>query len=143
MKTFQLATALALLGVSSTYNSSSSSLLSSGAVDLGEYQAAYEKAKAFVAQLTNAQKISIITGGSVSSNSSNSSVSWTALTNKDGFAGINQQYYVSAFPMGGALAMTWNREHFEAQAKASGREFYLMGYNRKSYRFHCNHLCIL
>ncbi|KAK4495538.1 hypothetical protein PRZ48_013870 [Zasmidium cellare] len=125
----ELAVALTLLGVSSATNSSSASLLSSGSVDLGDYQAAYDKAKAFVAQLTNSQKITIITGGSITSNSSNSSVSWTALNNKDGFAGINQQYYVSAFPMGGALAMTWNREHFEAEAKASGREFYLMGYN--------------
>ncbi|KAF2158784.1 glycoside hydrolase family 3 protein [Zasmidium cellare ATCC 36951] len=130
MKAFgKLAIAFTLLGVSSATNSSSPSLLSSGTVDLGDYQAAYDKAKAFIAQLTNTQKISIITGGSVSSNSSNSSVSWTALTNKDSFAGINQQYYVSAFPIGGALAMTWSREHFEAEAKASGREFYLMGYN--------------
>lgn len=130
MKAFSTLAALSLLGAASATNSTSASLLSSGNVDLGEYQAAYEKAKALVAQLTNAQKISVITGGSVSSNSTNSSASWTALTNKDGFAGINQQYYVSAFPMGGALAMTWNREHFEAEAKASGREFYLMGYNR-------------
>lgn len=25
--------------------------------------------------------------------------------------------------------MTWNRQHVEDEAKASGREFYLMGYN--------------
>jgi len=31
--------------------------------------------------------------------------------------------------MGNALAMTWNRQHIEDEAKASGREFYLMGYN--------------
>lgn len=31
--------------------------------------------------------------------------------------------------MGNALAMTWSRQHFEDEAKASGREFYLMGYN--------------
>jgi beta-glucosidase len=31
--------------------------------------------------------------------------------------------------MGNALAMTWDRQHVEDEAKASGREFYLMGYN--------------
>lgn len=93
-------------------------------VHLGEYQDAYDKAKAFVSNLTNAQKISIITGGNV-----NGTSSWTALANKDGFAGINGQYYVSSFPMGGALAMTWDRDHMEAEANAAGDEFYLMGYN--------------
>jgi hypothetical protein len=31
--------------------------------------------------------------------------------------------------MGNALAMTWDRQHVEDEVKASGREFYLMGYN--------------
>lgn len=56
---------------------------------------------------------------------------WTPYANKDGFAGINQQYYVSSFPMGGALAMTWDKDHFEAEAKAAGKEFYDMGSNGK------------
>lgn len=95
-------------------------------VKLGEFAEAYAKAKAFVAGLTNAEKVSIITGSDV--DSSNGS-SWTALANKDGFAGINYQYYVSGFPMGNALAMTWDKDYFDAEAYASGREFYLMGYN--------------
>lgn len=42
---------------------------------------------------------------------------------------MNGQYFVSAFPMGQALAMTWDKDHFEAEAKASGTEFYLEGSN--------------
>jgi len=78
-----------------------------------------------VAQLTNTEKISIITGGSVNS----TNASFTALESKDGFAGMNNQYYVSGFPLGNALAMTWDRDHMYDEAKASGKEFYLMGYN--------------
>lgn len=95
------------------------------AVNLGIYQEAYEKAVNLVSKLTTAQKVSIITGGDVNG----TDFSWSALENKDGFAGINSQYYVSGFPMGNALAMTWDRKHAEDEARASGREFYLMGYN--------------
>ncbi|KAL1387078.1 glycoside hydrolase superfamily [Phyllosticta capitalensis] len=115
-----------LYGASAASNTTSAALLSSGHVKLGEFAEAYAKAKAFVAGLTNAEKVSIITGSDV--DSSNGS-SWTALANKDGFAGINYQYYVSGFPMGNALAMTWDKDYFDAEAYASGREFYLMGYN--------------
>lgn len=94
-------------------------------VNLGIYQEAYEKAFKLVAKLTTAQKVSIITGGDVNG----TEFSWSALENKDGFAGINSQYYVSGFPMGNALAMTWDRQHAEDEAKASGHEFYFMGYN--------------
>lgn len=94
-------------------------------VQLGEFEAAYQKAKAFVSGLSNADKISIITGGDVSG----SNLTWTALENKDGSSGINYQYYVSGFSMDNALAMTWDRDYFEKQNKAVGREFYLMGYN--------------
>jgi beta-glucosidase len=62
-------------------------------VDLGTYEDAYQKAKAFAAKLTTAQKVSIITGGDVNGGD----FTWSALQNKDGFAGINNQYYVSGF----------------------------------------------
>lgn len=94
-------------------------------VELGIYADAFQKAQTFVSTLSTAQKVSIITG--VSFNGTNAT--WSALENKDGFAGINSQYFVSGFPMGNALAMTWDRQHAEDEAKASGREFYLMGYN--------------
>ena len=108
-----------------TSSNSSTALLSSGTVQLGIYAEAYTKAKAFVSQLSNTQKLSIVTGSDVTS----SNASWTALSAKDGFAGINFQYYVSGFSMGSALAMTWDREHIYNQTQATGREFYLMGYN--------------
>ena len=79
-----------------------------GLVDLGTYEESYQKAKALVSKLTTAQKVSIITGGDVNG----SDFTWTALQNKDGFAGINSQYYVSGFPMGNALAITLSRQHF-------------------------------
>jgi len=31
--------------------------------------------------------------------------------------------------MGNALTQTWDKDHMYDEAKASGREFYLMGYN--------------
>ena len=94
-------------------------------VELGIYKESYQNAKSFVSKLTTAQKVSIITGGDVNG----TDFAWSALENKDGFAGINSQYYVSGFQMGNALAMTWSAQHFEDEARASGREFYLMGYN--------------
>lgn len=71
-------------------------------------------------------KLSIITGSDGSGSNSNSS---TVLSGKDGFVGINCQYYVCGFLMGNALAMTWDRAHISSQTYAIGRGFYLMGYN--------------
>ncbi|KAJ0368125.1 hypothetical protein COL154_002876 [Colletotrichum chrysophilum] len=97
-------------------------------LQLGDFNNAYEKAKAFVATLDNAAKVSIITGQSVTSNSTSGS-SWTALANKDGVSGINYAFYVSGFTMANALTMSWNRELIEQQFRAIGDEFYGMGYN--------------
>ncbi|KAI6877478.1 hypothetical protein KC360_g9144 [Hortaea werneckii] len=106
-------------------NATSPSNIASGNVDLGAYQDAYEKAVALVSKLSTAQKVSVITGERVNG----TDFTWNALENKDGFAGMNSHYFVSGFPMGNALAMTWDRQHCLDEAKASGREFYLMGYN--------------
>ncbi|KAI0129136.1 glycoside hydrolase superfamily [Xylariales sp. AK1849] len=108
-----------------TTSSYSSSLLSSGHVQLGVASEAYEKAKAFVSSLTNSQKVSIITGSDVDGDN----VTWTALATKDGAAGINMNFYVSGFTLPSALAMTWNRSLFEEQFKATGDEFYESGSN--------------
>lgn len=94
------------------------------AVQLGDVEASYLKAKAFVAGLTNSQKVSIITGESLTGN-----VTWTALENKDGVAGINNQFFVSGFSMPNALITTWNKTLFEQHFKAVGEEFYDDGYN--------------
>ncbi|KAK1857099.1 hypothetical protein CCHR01_00173 [Colletotrichum chrysophilum] len=114
--------------LSNSSSTSTSAILSDGYVQLGDFNNAYEKAKAFVATLDNAAKVSIITGQSVTSNSTSGS-SWTALANKDGVSGINYAFYVSGFTMANALTMSWNRELIEQQFRAIGDEFYGMGYN--------------
>ena len=100
-------------------------LLADGNVNLGIASAAYEKAKAFVATLTNAQKISIITGSSIS----DGNITWTALASKNGGSGINMNFYVSGFLLPSAVTMTWNRTSIQSQFKALGDEFYEAGYN--------------
>ncbi|KAL3477746.1 glycoside hydrolase superfamily [Aspergillus californicus] len=109
-------------GVLAAGNSSFSALLSSGTLNLGEYQSAYEKAKELVAGLNITEKVSLVTGGSVDG-------VWTALETKDGMSSVNQQYYVSSFPLGNALSMTWNRTSAYDQFRATGKEFYELGYN--------------
>ncbi|KAF2141089.1 glycoside hydrolase family 3 protein [Aplosporella prunicola CBS 121167] len=104
-------------------NSTSPSVLSSGKNRLGEWQSAYEKAASLVVGLTNDEKITIITGGSISGNNT-----WNALSFKDGMMGVQWQYFVSSFSVTSALAMTWDKDHFLSQAKAVGSEFYLEGY---------------
>lgn len=130
---FHAITALSFItgGVNGATNSSSlasnttSALLADGNVNLGIASEAYEKATAFVATLTNAQKIAIITGSSIT----DGNVSWTALTTSNGGSGINMNFYVSGFLLPGALTMTWNRTAFQAHWKALGEEFYDAGFN--------------
>ncbi|KAL4922019.1 glycoside hydrolase superfamily [Aspergillus aurantiobrunneus] len=117
-----LFTAAALPGGVLATGSSSSSLLSSGTLNLGAYQSAYDKAKQLIDALNTIEKVSLITGGSIDG-------VWTALESKDGMSGVNQQYYVSSFPLGNALSMTWNRTRAYEQFRATGREFYELGYN--------------
>ncbi|KAK1464807.1 hypothetical protein CMEL01_12162 [Colletotrichum melonis] len=131
MKVSTSAGALAALSfASSAFAASNSSstltnaILADGYVSLGRFDDAYQKAKAFVATLDTAAKVSIITGQSVTGNAT-----WTALNNKDGVSGINYQFYVSGFSMANALTMSWNRQLIEEQFKAIGDEFYGMGYN--------------
>lgn len=93
-------------------------------VQLGDAEAAYQKAKAFVATLTNSQKIEIINSGSLTGNAT-----WTALENKDGVAGINNQFFTSGFSMPNGLITTWNKTLFQEHFAAVGQEFYDDGYN--------------
>ncbi|KAF6833223.1 beta-glucosidase D protein [Colletotrichum musicola] len=110
--------------LSNSSSASTNAILADGYVQLGSFDDAYQKAKAFVATLDNAAKISIITGQSITGNAT-----WTALANKDGVSGINYAFYVSGFTMANALTMSWNRELIEQQFRAVGDEFYGMGYN--------------
>ncbi|KAK9425439.1 hypothetical protein SUNI508_12973 [Seiridium unicorne] len=125
-----LSAVAALSGLSVSLAASNSStpglpLLSDGLVDLGVASEAYEKARLFVQGLTNEQKAKIIVGQSFTSDEA----SWTPLSSKDGVSGVNMALFVSGFPQINAAAMTWNPDLMEAQLKATGEEFYGMGYN--------------
>lgn len=93
-------------------------------MQLGNVDAAYQKAKEFVSRLSNSEKISIITGESITGNNT-----WTAYEAKDGAAGVNNHFFVSGFSMPHAVASTWNRDLIEEHFKAIGQEFYDEGYN--------------
>ncbi|PYH42626.1 uncharacterized protein BP01DRAFT_385285 [Aspergillus saccharolyticus JOP 1030-1] len=93
-------------------------------VALGDREAVYEKASAFVAGLTTDQKLALITGSSVSSSNGNFSVPEFL----DGDMSLQDYFYVSAFSLSSALAMTWDRDAIYAQAKKlSGRSVYSKG----------------
>ncbi|KAL5356299.1 putative beta-glucosidase D [Aspergillus floccosus] len=109
------------LGLSS---SSDRGLLSSGDVSLGDWQQAYRKASAFVSKLNTTEKIELITGSDVSTTDGET---FTALQFLDGDMGLQDYYYVSAFSLLSALAMTWDKEAMYAQAKAVATEFYGKG----------------
>ncbi|KAH8202201.1 hypothetical protein TruAng_003676 [Truncatella angustata] len=108
-----------------TSSASSPVLLADGTVDLGIAAEAYEKAVTFVSSLTNAQKISIITGQSITDDNA----TWTPLVTKDGAVGVNMNFFVSGFTTPAALAMTWNRTLFLENFAAVGQEFYDSGAN--------------
>ncbi|CAI7571796.1 unnamed protein product [Penicillium bialowiezense] len=113
---------LSRIALSLPDKSPTSALLSSGTVNLGLYQTAYEKAKSLVSSLNNTEKVTIITGGSIDG-------VWTALEGKDGVNGVDLNYFVSGFPSANALSMTWDRDLAYEQFLATGKEFYGMGYN--------------
>ncbi|PYI24972.1 putative beta-glucosidase D [Aspergillus indologenus CBS 114.80] len=123
MRFISLAVTAALLGLTGASNSSTIGLLKANGVALGDWEAAYEKASAFVAGLNTDQKLALITGSSVSSSNGN----FSALEFLDGDMGLQNYFYVSAFSLSSALAMTWDRDAIYAQAKAVGSEFYNKG----------------
>lgn len=75
--------ALFLPAVLAVNTTSSEGILSSGDVALGNWATAYAKATALVAQMTNEEKVTVITAGSVSG-----SVEWAALEFKDGMESV-------------------------------------------------------
>ncbi|KAI3028366.1 CAZyme family GH3 [Aspergillus niger] len=124
MRVALIAGVASLLGFAGATSSSSTlGILKANGVELGEWEAAYEKASVFVANLTTAQKVALITGSSVESTKAN----FTAFYFLDGDMGLQDFYYVSAFSLSSALAMTWDRDAIYSQAKAVGSEFYNKG----------------
>ncbi|KAL4866514.1 hypothetical protein BDV12DRAFT_210438 [Aspergillus spectabilis] len=123
MKVLHLAVSAALFGFTAA-SSSSQGILKANGVSLGEWESAYGKASSFVSTLTTAQKLALITGSSIDSDNG---TSFSALSFVDGDMGLQNDYYVSAFSLSSALAMTWDRDAIYAQAKAVGAEFYGKG----------------
>ncbi|KAI9731220.1 MAG: hypothetical protein M1834_005413 [Cirrosporium novae-zelandiae] len=115
---------LALLsGTSATAISNyTSQLLSSGTIELGEWQAAYNKAKTLVDSLNTTEKLAIITQSDVAR------VNWTALNARDSGNAILDYYYATTWPVGHAMAMTWDRDMILAQYNALGSELAAKGY---------------
>ncbi|KAI1079844.1 putative beta-glucosidase D [Whalleya microplaca] len=96
-------------------------LLSSNTVKLGDWQSAYDKASEFVKTLTTAQKLSLITGGTV--NNVSAPVMLDSATNPLTY------YYVTTWPAGLAMAMTWDKDAIYSQGQSVGSEFKGKGIN--------------
>lgn len=90
---------------------------------LGDWEDAYQKAVTFVASMTNEQKITVITAGSVAA------LNWTVLTQKDASQNPMGYDYVTTFPLASALASTFDRDLMTSQFAATGAEFYGKGIN--------------
>lgn len=96
-------------------------LLSSGTVKLGEWQAAFDKASDLVATLNTTEKLSIITGGSVGN--------FSGLNMLDSATNPRMFYYVTTWPAGLAMAMTWDTDAAAGQGQGVGAEFKGKGVN--------------
>lgn len=87
------------------------------------------KAQALVSQLTNAEKVELITGSDVAS------VNWTALKFKDGDQGVISYYDASGFSETSALVQTWDKNLWTLQMEAVGAELYGKGFQVRSTMF--------
>ncbi|KAF8862662.1 glycoside hydrolase [Acephala macrosclerotiorum] len=96
-------------------------LLSSGTIKLGDWQAAYDKAYALVQTLNTTEKLSIITGGSGGN--------FSPLAMLDSSTNPLTYFYVTTWPAGAAMAMTWDKDAILGQGSALGAEFRGKGIN--------------
>ncbi|TVY84071.1 putative beta-glucosidase M [Lachnellula suecica] len=94
---------------------------------------AYEKARAFVAQLDLAEKLNLTIGYQdnvcVGHTGTVPRLGFNGLCFEDAPSGIRGPDFVSAFPAGSHLAQTWDREYMYAYGKALGQEYYGKGVN--------------
>ncbi|KAK6222064.1 beta-glucosidase d [Colletotrichum tabaci] len=88
---------------------------------LGTWQDAYDKATALLATLTTEEKISIVAGGDGGN--------WTALHNLDSATNPLTYFYVTTWPAGLAMAMTWDTAAAQGQGQGVGEEFKGKGIN--------------
>ncbi|KAF3025618.1 hypothetical protein E8E14_012815 [Neopestalotiopsis sp. 37M] len=96
-------------------------LLSSGTVKLGEWQDAYDKAAAFVQSLNTSDKISFIGAGDAGNMS--------ALHMLDSSTNPLTYFFVTTWPAGLAMSMTWDKEAIRGQGSALGVEYRGKGIN--------------
>lgn len=82
---------------------------------LGDWQDAYEKASVLVEGLTTTEKLSIIARTDVNN--------FTALQMLDSSTIPYTYYYVTTWPAGLAMAMTWNQTGIHEQGQSLGEEF--------------------
>lgn len=93
-----------------------------------DWAAAYEKAKAFVSQLTLLEKVNLTTGTGWQSQSCVGNVGsiprlgFDPLCLQDSPLGIRFADYVSAFPAGGTIAASWDRAEFYRRGNEMGKE---------------------
>lgn len=94
----------------------------------GDWAAAYEQARAFVSQLTLAEKVNLTTGVGwegeqcVGNVGAIPRLGFHSLCMQDSPLGIRFADYVSAFPSGINVAMTWDRSLAYARGVAMGEE---------------------
>ncbi|KAF6834861.1 beta-glucosidase d [Colletotrichum musicola] len=99
----------------------SGSLTIGQTVKLGAWQDAYDKAAALVATLTTEEKISIAAGGDAGN--------FTSLNNLDSATNPLTYFYVTTWPAGLAMAMTWDTAAAQGQGRGVGEEFKGKGIN--------------
>ncbi|KAI9644916.1 hypothetical protein NHQ30_006950 [Ciborinia camelliae] len=90
-------------------------------IDLGAWSSAYTKAQAFIAGLSNEDKLNLITGGDVTS------ANWTALVFLNGITGPQGYDYVTGWSETSALVNSWDKTMMQNQFKGVAAEFYNKG----------------
>lgn len=96
----------------------------------GGWEEAWEKAQAFVAQLTLQEKAEMVTGAPgpcVGNIYPIPRLNFSGLCLQDGPASLRTADYVSVFPAGVTLASSWDREIMYDKSLAMGREFRAKG----------------
>lgn len=94
----------------------------------GDWAAAYEKARAFVSQLTLLEKVNLTTGtgwmseACVGTVGSIPRLGFPSLCMQDSPLGVRFADYVSAFPAGGTIAASWDRGEFYRRGYQMGQE---------------------
>lgn len=97
------------------------------------WQAAYEKATAFVAQLELEEKVNLTRGYTEGNCIGNVGavprLGFKSICIMDAPAGMRGQEFVSAFPAGQHLASTWDKNYMYEYGKAYGSEYRGKGFN--------------